>query len=100
MNKRMGIAGRIATFFLEAQITPLLALVALLLGLFAVIVTPRREPQINVTMANVLIPFPGASPADVGRWSRHLRAGAIADCQCRTCYVGIAPRHGHHHRAI
>jgi multidrug efflux pump subunit AcrB len=40
--------------------------VALLLGLFAVAVTPREEePQINVTMANVLIPFPGASSADV-----------------------------------
>ena len=44
----------------------LLAGVALLLGLFAVLVTPREEePQINVTMANVLIPFPGASVADV-----------------------------------
>jgi hypothetical protein len=48
------------------RLTPLLALVALLLGLFAVLVTPREEePQINVTMANVLIPFPGASSADV-----------------------------------
>ena len=36
------------------------------LGLFAVLVTPREEePQINVTMANVLIPFPGASAKDV-----------------------------------
>jgi multidrug efflux pump subunit AcrB len=50
----------------DNAITPLLALVALLLGLFAVLVTPREEePQINVTMANVLIPFPGASSADV-----------------------------------
>jgi multidrug efflux pump subunit AcrB len=41
-------------------------LVALLLGLFAVLVTPREEePQINVTMANVLIPFPGASSDNV-----------------------------------
>jgi multidrug efflux pump subunit AcrB len=47
-------------------LTPLLALVALLLGLFAVLVTPREEePQINVTMASVLIPFPGAASADV-----------------------------------
>jgi multidrug efflux pump subunit AcrB len=37
-----------------------------LLGIFAVLVTPREEePQINVTMANVLIPFPGASVKDV-----------------------------------
>jgi multidrug efflux pump subunit AcrB len=62
----LGIAGRLARSFQANAITPLLALVALLLGLFAVMVTPREEePQINVTMANVLIPFPGASSADV-----------------------------------
>jgi multidrug efflux pump subunit AcrB len=48
--------------------TPLLALVAVLLGTFAVLVTPREEePQINVTMANVLIAYPGASAQDVAR---------------------------------
>ena len=62
----LGASGRIAAFFLRAQITPLLALMALLLGIFAVAVTPREEePQINVTMANVLIPFPGAAVRDV-----------------------------------
>ena len=65
-HKHTGVSGRIAAFFQGAQITPLLALVALLLGVFAVLVTPREEePQINVTMANVLIPFPGASVRDV-----------------------------------
>ncbi len=65
-QERMGISGRIAAAFQANAITPLLALVALLLGLFAVFVTPREEePQINVTMANVLIPFPGASSTDV-----------------------------------
>ena len=64
--RQLGISGRIAAFFQTAQITPLLALGALLLGAFAVFVTPREEePQINVTMANVLIPFPGASARDV-----------------------------------
>ncbi len=62
----LGVAGRLAASFQSSAMTPLLALVALLLGLFAVLVTPREEePQINVTMANVLIPFPGASSADV-----------------------------------
>jgi multidrug efflux pump subunit AcrB len=62
----MGISGRIAKFFVGSQLTPLVALVALLLGVFAVLVTPREEePQINVTMANVIIPFPGASARDV-----------------------------------
>jgi multidrug efflux pump subunit AcrB len=62
----MGVSGRIAGAFQSARITPLLALVALLLGLFAVMVTPREEePQIDVTMANVIVPFPGASVRDV-----------------------------------
>ena len=62
----MGISGRIAKFFQDSQLTPLAALVALLLGLFAVAITPREEePQINVTMANVFVPFPGASAKDV-----------------------------------
>jgi len=62
----LGVSGRIARYFQSAQITPLLALIALLLGVFAVLVTPREEePQINVTMANVLIPFPGASAKNV-----------------------------------
>ena len=66
MDTRLSISGRMAALFQSAQITPLLALVALLLGLFAVLVTPREEePQINVTMANVIVPFPGASVRDV-----------------------------------
>jgi multidrug efflux pump subunit AcrB len=65
---KLGMSGRIAAFFQANRITPLIALVALLLGLFAMIMTPREEePQINVTMANVLVPFPGASARDVER---------------------------------
>ncbi|MBI1175539.1 MAG: MMPL family transporter [Sideroxydans sp.] len=64
----MGISGRIARAFLHSQMTPLLALVAVLLAVFAVLVTPREEePQINVTMANVLVAYPGASARDVAR---------------------------------
>ena len=62
----MGLSGRTARFFLTSQLTPLIALIAALLGLIAILVTPREEePQINVTMANVFIPFPGASAKDV-----------------------------------
>ncbi len=67
-REKLGFSGSVARAFQANAITPLLALVALLLGLFAVLVTPREEePQINVTMANVLIPFPGASSADVAK---------------------------------
>ena len=62
----MNISGRIAATFQRHSLTPLIGLVALLFGIFAVLITPREEePQINVTMANVLIPFPGASAKDV-----------------------------------
>ena len=62
----LGISGRIARLFLTTEITPLLALTGLLLGLFAIFITPREEePQINVTFANVFIPFPGASSREV-----------------------------------
>ncbi len=63
---KLGLSGSIARHFLTSQITPLLALVGVLLGIFAVAVTPREEdPQINVTFANVFIAFPGASASEV-----------------------------------
>ena len=62
----LGISGRIARAFQASRMTPLLALVAFLMGVFATLVTPREEePQIDVTMADVLIAFPGASAKDV-----------------------------------
>jgi len=64
----LGISGRIAKLFLVSEITPLIALVGFLLGIFAILVTPREEePQINVTFANVFIPFYGASAEEVER---------------------------------
>lgn len=66
MTSHEGISGRIAKAFLTTEITPLLAITGLLLGLFAIIITPREEePQINVTFANVFIPYPGASAKEV-----------------------------------
>ncbi|MDF2180364.1 efflux RND transporter permease subunit [Aliiglaciecola sp. CAU 1673] len=65
-TKPLGMSGRLAAAFLTSQITPLLAWVGLLLGLFAMLVTPREEePQINVTFANVFIAFPGATAKEV-----------------------------------
>ena len=72
MADRLGLSGQIAQRFQNTEITPLLALVGLLLGLFAIMITPREEePQINVTFADIFVPFPGASPSEV----EHLIAG-------------------------
>lgn len=63
---RMGISGRLAAAFQNNPLTPILAIAGLLLGLIAVLITPREEePQIDVTMANVFVPFPGAPAEDV-----------------------------------
>jgi multidrug efflux pump subunit AcrB len=66
MSDDLGASGRLARRFLHNQLTPLLAIAALCLGLFALLVTPREEdPDINVTFANIFVPFPGASPRQV-----------------------------------
>ncbi len=63
---RFGISGRLAATFQSNPLTPILAVMGLLLGLLAVMITPREEePQIDVTMANVIVPFEGASARDV-----------------------------------
>ncbi len=68
MATRLGIAGRITALFQDNRITPLLALALLLMGVFALLATPREEePQIDVTMATVLVAWPGASADDVER---------------------------------
>jgi multidrug efflux pump subunit AcrB len=66
MKTKLGISGGLAARFQDNALTPLLAVAAMLLGVFAVIVTPREEePQIDVTFANVFVGFPGASTTEV-----------------------------------
>jgi len=66
MSERLGLSGRLARAFQANPLTPVLAIAGLLLGLFATAITPREEePQIDVTMANVIVPFPGAPATDV-----------------------------------
>ncbi len=64
--ERLGLAGRLAKTFLRSKLTPLIVLASLALGVFAVALTPREEePQIIVPMVDVIVPFPGASAAEV-----------------------------------
>ena len=66
MSDRIGIAGKIAHAFIQSKLTPLIVIASLLLGLFAVIVTPREEePQIVVPMIDVYVTYPGASAREV-----------------------------------
>jgi len=66
MAARLGVSGRLAAAFQANPLTPLLALLGLLLGLAAVAITPREEePQIDVTMATVSVAFAGADAREV-----------------------------------
>ena len=66
MSDRIGISGKIAHAFIQSKLTPLIVIASLLLGLFAVIVTPREEePQIVVPMIDVYVTYPGASAREV-----------------------------------
>jgi multidrug efflux pump subunit AcrB len=63
---RIGPAGKIAHFFIDSKLTPLIVLASILLGLFAVVQTPREEePQISVPMIDVYVSYPGASSKEV-----------------------------------
>jgi multidrug efflux pump subunit AcrB len=64
--ERLGIAGRLAQTFLHSKLTPLIVVASILLGVFAVALTPREEePQILVPMVDVVVPMPGARAAEV-----------------------------------
>lgn len=66
MNRHLGLAGRIAHYFIDSKLTPLVIAASVLLGLFAVILTPREEePQIIVPMVDVFVQMPGASAKEV-----------------------------------
>ncbi len=66
MSDRIGVSGKIAHAFIQSKLTPLIVIASLLLGLFAVVVTPREEePQIVVPMIDVIVTYPGASAKEV-----------------------------------
>src|SRR5487761_1501397 len=60
------LAGRISHIFIQSKLTPLVIIGALLLGVFAILQTPREEePQIVVPMLDVFVQMPGASAEEV-----------------------------------
>ena len=62
----LGIAGRTARLFITSPVTPMILIVALLVGLIGLFFTPRQEdPQISVPMIDVFVQYPGASSRQV-----------------------------------
>jgi multidrug efflux pump subunit AcrB len=66
MTPSLGPAGKVAHFFIDSKLTPLLIIASLLVGAFAVLLTPREEePQITVPMVDIFVGLPGAAPQAV-----------------------------------
>jgi multidrug efflux pump subunit AcrB len=66
LTPHAGLMTRLAATFIDSRLTPLLVLAMVLIGAFAVMLTPREEePQIVVPMIDVMVVFPGADPAEV-----------------------------------
>ncbi len=62
------LAGKVAHAFIDSKLTPLVIVAALLLGVFAILETPREEePQIVVPMLDVFVQMPGASSQEVAQ---------------------------------
>ena len=62
----LNIAGRLGKAAMFSNITPMLSILIFLIGLLALMVTPREEnPQIDVPAANVFVQMQGASPEEV-----------------------------------
>ena len=65
-DNRLGFAGRVAHYFINSKLTPLIMIFAVFLGAFAVLQTPREEePQIIVPMMDVFVEMPGATGKEV-----------------------------------
>jgi multidrug efflux pump subunit AcrB len=63
---KYGGATGLAQVFINSKITPLLIVATILLGVFALSLTPREEePQIVVPMIDVMVMMPGASPEEI-----------------------------------
>ncbi len=66
MTLKTGPAGKIAGFFINSKLTPLIILASILLGIAAVIALPREEePQIVVPMIDIFVQMPGSSAKEV-----------------------------------
>ncbi len=65
-NTPQGILSKIVEVFLSSQLSVMLILIALCLGVFSVMITPKEEePQIVVPMADIYVQAPGATPEEI-----------------------------------
>jgi multidrug efflux pump subunit AcrB len=66
VTSELGIAGKIASAWINSKLTPLFLGASLLIGVFSILRLPREEePQIIVPMIDVMVAMPGSSAREV-----------------------------------
>jgi multidrug efflux pump subunit AcrB len=77
----MGLTGRFTEYFIQSKLTPLIMIMTVVMGVLAIWVTPKEdEPSITLTVADVLLTYPGRGAQDideriarpVGSWIREI----------------------------
>ncbi|MDX8404656.1 MAG: efflux RND transporter permease subunit [Mariprofundus sp.] len=65
-TQKLNIAGRLGALAMHSNMTPIISILIFLIGVVALVLTPREEnPVIDVPAANVIVSMQGASPEEV-----------------------------------
>ena len=68
MTTNKGFAGNLAETFVHSKLTPVIAVMSIVLGVLAVWLTPKEEePQISVPMIDIQVAAPGFEADEVER---------------------------------
>lgn len=79
---KKGIAGSLASQFINSKLTPLLMIAFVAVGIYSGLMTPKEEePQIDVPIADIFLQYPGASSKEVEARIVKPLEGLIADIQ-------------------
>ena len=101
-TRKLGFAGRIAHYFINSKLTPLIMVFSILLGAFAVLQTPREEePQIVVPMMDVFVRDARLDRAGSGAARHHADGKAhLGNPRRRVRLLHHAAGAQHGHRAL
>ena len=62
----LGRTGRFTAYFIQSKLTPLIMIVTVVMGVLAIWATPKEDtPSITVTVADVLLTYPGRGAQEI-----------------------------------
>jgi multidrug efflux pump subunit AcrB len=60
-----GISGKIANFFINSKLTILMMVGLMIIGVYSSFLIPEKKNHKLLSMADVMVGYPGASPTEV-----------------------------------